>query len=404
MRIAVPVMALSSPNPLRGIVAVTAVAAVTMQVQQDAAELPLVTPTVVRTFDAGPDGLELYRIRAVAIEPRSGALWVSTGTDAEPPLRIDRKSGTVRTIGRKGSGPGEYNRVFAIAPGINGEVGIWDPGQRMWFWVDSAGRHTRRWSIPTNSLVSGAFTDLRGNVYVKQPASRKPGDFMNQVVVQLDSAAGLRDTQAILLRDDGRWSWSATRTTANGSSSSGAVVQLSPTIISGVDARGRLYAAWSDSNYVILRDRRSEKRLFIPNYRELLTSDERDEVSKSLDEVEGNFKRRQMTPTGPRPGIPSIRPQIRDIIPETNGGLAITRSRPCALVPTWRSPGAAPSAGNTQSRCPFVERFDPSGRRMRPFSLRVGDRLAVISGDTAWVVRPVGDGLERIAELLIPRR
>jgi hypothetical protein len=383
-------------------VAATALALVAARpAQQSPADLPLAQTAILRTYAKGPDGLDLYQVRDVVIEPRSGALWITFGEESEPPIRIDRKTNAIRTIGRKGAGPDEYTRIIAMVPGARGDVGIWDPARRLWFWVDSAGRQTRTWSIPTNSLVyGGVYSDTRGAVYLKQRATYTPGDFNNMVIVRLDSASGFRDSTPILLKDDGRWSWSGT--SASGAAG-GTRVSGAPSVLSGVDARGRMFAAWSDSNFVLVKDAARVTRLVLPDYQEPLTAEERSRATTSLDQFEAGMKRQSLTPKGPRPPIPTLRSQIRTITPEMNGGLAIVRSRPCASVPTWRAPGTGAPASDPNQRCAFLERFDADGHRLRPLSLLYGDFVQVVRGDTVWTTRETRDQLVHIVELVVAK-
>jgi hypothetical protein len=171
----------------------------------------------------------------------------------------------------------------------------------------------------------------------------------------------------------------------------------------GVDARGRVVAAWTDSSFVLVRGAGTDIRLRLPNYRESLSAENRAEVTKNLDQFEENAKRRGAKLEGPRPPVPASRPQIDALLPEMNGGVTITRSRACDDVPEWRAPGShAPAAAGTE-RCAFVERFDAEGIRLRPFTLGPGDRLRAMRADTAWVIRENADGLQRVLKLVVPK-
>jgi hypothetical protein len=372
--------------------------------QQTVAEIAPVAPTIVKVYEKGPDGLELFRINAVVIEPASGALWIQYGGESEPPIRIDRTTGAVKLVGRKGAGPNEYRRVFAMVPGAQGDVGIWDPSRRLWFWVDSAGVQRRTWSIPTNSLLYGrVFSDIRGNVYIGQNA--RLGEFGNEMAVRLDSARGLVDSLPVPAAASNRYRWSYTAVSAGGGrGSAGMVVRYAPIVHWGVDARGRVFAAWSDSNFIAVIDSGRQHRLFVPDYREPLTATERAQADSSISLFEANARSRGAQLDGPRPPVPGFRPQIAGVVPEMNGGIAITRTRPCNSVPGWRGPGNAPPVDHPLGRCGIVERFDADGRRLRPFTLGAGQQLAVLRSDTAWVTISTADGLSRVIEMVIPRR
>ena len=367
--------------------------------QQPTADIAPVAPSIVRTYETGPDGLELFRVNHVVIEPASGALWVHYGEESEPPVRIDRRTGAAKVIGRRGSGPNEYTRIIAMVPGAHGDVGIWDPGRRLWFWVDSAGVQRRTWPLPTNSLNYGQiFSDARGNVYIGQPLAF--ADPQRRVAaVRVDSAAGLRDTIPIPFQTDSKWQWSAS--TANGSS--GTRVMHAPSVVWSVDARGRLLVAWTDSNFVTVRDGGRDRRVLVPNYREPLSAQERRRATESLDQFEATARSRSAQLSGPRPSLPEFRNQLTTIVPDMTGGFALPRLRVCRNIPEWRAPGTREPAPTPDGRCGIVERFDAEGRRLRPFTLQAGHQLRVMRGDTAWVVSSNRDGFDQILEMVVPR-
>jgi hypothetical protein len=253
--------------------------------------------------------------------------------------------------------------------------------------------------LPTNSLNYGRiFSDARGNVYIGQPlAFADP--LRREVMVRVDSAAGLRDTVPIPIQDDARWRWSAS--TANGNS--GTRVMHAPSTLWSVDARGRLLVAWTDSNHVIVHEGNRLRRVVVPNYREPLTAEERKVATDNLAQFEATARTRGAQLSGPRPSLPGFRNQLTGIVPDLDGGFALPRSRSCRHMPDWRAPGTRAPAPNPDMRCGIVERFDADGRRLRPFTLQLGDQLKVVRGDTAWVVRSDRDGLSTILEMVLPR-
>jgi hypothetical protein len=356
-----------------------------------------IAPDIRRVFAKGPDGTELFQVQSVVIERRTDGLWVQFGR-REPPIRFQRTTGASKAIGRIGNGPDEYRYIVAMAPGAHGDVGIWDANRRSWFWTDSAGHQVRTWSLPTSYIAVGAaFTDLRGNAYVSQPRSLKGDAF---VVVRIDSALGMRDTIGVPFTDDPKWRWDY-KAASGGLYWSTA--RYAPSVLWTIDARGRMNAAWSDSSFVEVRDGTRTLRRALPDFRDPLTAGEKDSAKTFFDDFEARGIRQGAVFQNRRPAPARDRPQIAGIIPEMNGGIAIVRSRPCARVPDWRAPGSGAKATRGDSMCPYVERFDADGALLRPFTLNTGDRLKVLRGDTAWVVRGNADGLERVLELVVPK-
>lgn len=381
--------------------AVAAVSGAAAAFQQGPADIAPAMPAILKTYERGPDGLELFNIRAVVIEPSDGALWIKYGRGTEPAIRINRRSGAITTIGRHGSGPNEYRNIWAMAPGVRGEVGIWDTMRRSWFWVDSAGVQRRTWSVPTNSLSQSVFTDIRGNVYIGQPV--RFGDFSNHVAVRVDSSRGLVDSTPLPVAGSSKYHWTYTSVSGGGRSSYAMVAPFAPSMMWGVDARGRVFGAWSDSNFVVVRDGTRDRKLLLPDYRDPLSSSERAQADSVLDGFARDARTRGAQLDGPRPPVPPNRPQFDELIADMTGGIAVVRSRQCSALPGWRAPGGAAPANDPQSRCGLVERFDSAGRRLRPFTLTHGHQLKVLRGDTAWVIAPAGDGLARVIEMVIPR-
>ncbi len=382
---------------------ITAVTTAGVVAQQAPVEMAPVVARLAKTYDKAPDGQEYFYIRALTIEPQSGAIWLAYGLGSEAPVRIDRTTGVAKVIGRSGSGPNEYRRPIAMQPGAQGDVGIWDTGRRMWLWVDSVGVHGRTWPVPTNSVnMTKIFTDVNGRVYLGQWTP--PGPARTEVAVRVDSAAGLRDTMRLPMPipQAGGWTW-------RGSSGGGSVtystrVLFSANVVWGVDRLGRMVAARSDSNFVIVRDGQSEKRLLLPNWRDPLTAADRQSATKELDRFDSTARAEGGVLDGPRPAIPAVRPQIDGLLPEVNGGITVLRTRPCSRFPGWRAPITGATAVADTAQCTIVERFDASGLRLAPFTLGPSDQLRVIRADTAWITRSDSLGVAKILELVIPRR
>lgn len=371
----------------------------TALVAQRPAELTPAVARLVKTYSQSPDGAGFFSVWAAAVELKSNGLWIRYGDDGTPPVRIDRTTGTSKVIGRAGSGPNEYRQTADMISGVDGTIGVRDVGRQLLFWVDQNGVQRRTWSLPTTSnMQSKTFTDMKGHVYIGT-SSFVDGKRGPTMLVRVDSALGLRDTVVVPFQQSPTWSWS-TRT-ANGATMY--YVQYAPSPDWGIDRQGRLYAYWSDSSFIQIFDGKKSSRLLLPTWREPLTAADRKRVTDQLDQIEKREKARNAEFLGSRPAVPELRPQLLESIPELNGGIVVRRSRLCAAYAGWKAPisGAAPP---DSGRCSLIERFDPSGKRLTPFTLTARDQLLAIRADTAWVARRDEDDIVKILELVIPRR
>lgn len=366
---------------------------------QNAPDLPPVVARLVRTYAASPDGAGFFDVRAAVPELGSNGLWIRYGDDGKPPVRIDRTTGAAKVIGRAGSGPDEYRQTGDMIAGPDGLIGVRDVGRRLLFWVDASGVQRRTWSVPTSDNMQGkTFADTKGRVYVgRTPVDN--GVFGPPYAVRVDSALGLVDTMRIPFKRNPASMWS-TRT-ANGATQY--YVQFAPTPDWGIDRQGRLYAFWSDSNFIQIGDGKAMKRLWLPAWREPLSAADRKSASDRLDGIEKRERARNAEFLSPRPDVPQFRSQILDALPDLAGGIVVRRSKSCASFSGWKAPitGAAPP---DSGRCGFVERFDAAGRRLAPFTITGRDQLLAVRADTAWIARRDDDDIVKILELVIPKR
>jgi hypothetical protein len=87
------------------------------------------------------DGERPYLFGSITnvIPDASGRIWVMDGQNSE--LRLFDATGRfVRSIGRRGQGPGEFGENACAHPGPNGEIWVLDPQQNRWTRFDPDGK------------------------------------------------------------------------------------------------------------------------------------------------------------------------------------------------------------------------------------------------------------------------
>ncbi len=95
---------------------------------------------------ADPDGFHFGMISGIAVGP-SGALYVHD--QVTPTLRMyDARGRFVRTIGRKGGGPGEYQRISGVTTLADGRVLLLDTGNWRINVYGAEGAPLIHWSVP----------------------------------------------------------------------------------------------------------------------------------------------------------------------------------------------------------------------------------------------------------------
>lgn len=169
-----------------------------------------------------PDGPTSFgEVRAIAIG-NGDALYVYDGSSQE--IRMFDSTGRfLRTIGRTGSGPGEYRDVTALAIHANGDLLVRDPVLQHIHRYSPTGTPVTSWRLPSGLYDANSLTtDAVGVVY----ATILTGPILPNVpwpmgTVRFDSSGKLRDTVpaprwAAILSDpgpyapEGLWAWSST--------------------------------------------------------------------------------------------------------------------------------------------------------------------------------------------------
>jgi len=139
---------------------------------------PAVRLTPIRTIGTleGPPEYAFGQLEEIAID-RIGRLYAHDQKDHQ--LRAYDAAGKfVTKIGRRGSGPGEYQGVVGIAIVADSFVAVHDPGNARITLFEPSGRLYRTISEPRATSWGGAsfFADNAGRVFVRIPVRRVGAD------------------------------------------------------------------------------------------------------------------------------------------------------------------------------------------------------------------------------------
>ena len=145
-------------------------------------ERSLVTELAIGAADAAEEHFTFGDITDVDVGP-SGELLVM---DAQvPALRVYDSSGRfLRTIGRKGEGPGEYDRVNGLAVHRDGRIALWDASLSRINSYSLDGAPNAAWpvSISGRTYTRGAlFVDTAGFTYARVRVAGASGPGGNEV-------------------------------------------------------------------------------------------------------------------------------------------------------------------------------------------------------------------------------
>lgn len=88
--------------------------------------------------------------------------------------RYDSTGHFVRQIGRKGGGPGEYDRPIGLDVMPDGRLAIWDAGQQRVNIYDTAGTFVSSWRAETNVFMQdGLLADSAGRLNLQLPVGER---------------------------------------------------------------------------------------------------------------------------------------------------------------------------------------------------------------------------------------
>lgn len=98
-----------------------------------------------------PDDL-LEGIPQHVAEDGQGRIYVVQQGSNAPILVFDRQGSFLRTLGRRGSGPGEFQSAGFLVPGLGDSVAVWDYGLSRLTVLTVSGGMVRSFSVPIDAI------------------------------------------------------------------------------------------------------------------------------------------------------------------------------------------------------------------------------------------------------------
>ncbi|HEX5829740.1 MAG TPA: 6-bladed beta-propeller [Gemmatimonadaceae bacterium] len=308
-----------------------------------------------------------------------GRVYVLEGQTQE--LRVFDSTGAhVRTIGRKGAGPGEFRNATAVRLRGDGTFWVVDPGNARFSLFDTSGTYLRaaRRESGFYMIPWGGFVDSIGDIAEQTRAYPREGE-SRSVMVRYDSLGVARDTIE-LPEHEGQY---FTITNEKGLRIVTTDIPFSPVGILHLDRRGYVWFGVSDRYRIVQRDLAGDTVRII----------EREATPRgvSASEIDDEVKRLEwFTRQGgtlDRGRIPSVHPLFGQVFVDDDGHL-------------WVRPDA-PRAEQGFS----FDVYDPEGRYLgrATSAVQIGWRKPVVRGNRLYAVLADSLGVESVVRCRVVR-
>ncbi len=325
-------------------------------------------------FDVTPDGhLFVYDRSADAI-----FLFDSTGA-------------LTRRIGRKGSGPGEFDGNSGMAALPDGRLAQWDPGNARLSFLRPDGTFETSWVVTSGFFTSnGVYADGAGVVYLRLPVTeRREGDILGRFgLVQLGADGAWVDSLVPPDLPIERILYVSRR--EGGTSATGP--RHAPRLFWDLHPDGYFVTAAGD-RFVIESSRPGRAVRIVRDAAPVpVPEDER-----AWDQERVTFQMRTMDPswTFRGPAIPDAKPPIGDLTVTRDGRIWVRVATPSERIPEDE---LEPQRPNRPPRAiyrdrPAYEVFADDGRFLGRVDLALTATLVEADGNTVWTLERDADGL-----------
>lgn len=369
---------------------------------------------VVRTTGAVPDAgthtlNELWRVgdvqgvdSTISFGGISGFALQGDGTVAVfdvtgPTLRTyDAEGQYVRTIGRKGAGPGEYSQSNGMTYLQDGRLAFWDPSTARITLYNVDGSVGSEWKPPVTGMwmsdalhaVSTHAFAIASTIPQVTPDGEPPPRGPRPAAYFLyDSAGRISDTLRIPLPTEEP----ATITAENENMSMMMGVPFAPSSHSALLPDGRLATAFG-REYVIRLSNGDRPMRIERAAAPVPTTDE--ERANAREQTESQVQRVLPGWKWDGPSVPDVKPAIRTLEAMSDNRLWVLVSAPGELIPEnqrdaprpARADGAPPPRVNAWREPNWYDVYEPSGEFYARIAMPPRSRLLGARGALAWGV------------------
>ena len=317
-----------------------------------------------------------------------------------PVLRMYDTAGKfIRTLGRKGGGPGEYQAANGVGVHRDGRVVLWDAGKASINVYSAAGETQTSWPVPGGGgfyTSSAVFTDTSGNTYIRTTIADPPktgtapqgrvfgltglvkwnGD--GQVVDSLAPPENPVEPAFIIAQREGSTSRNS--------------VPFAPGFSWAFSPHGYFVSARTD-RYGVTLSLPEGKPVRIEREMEPVAVDPEERADAELIATAGM---RMTDPTWrwSGPSIPSTKPFIRSISMGDDGRIWVSIARAGERVPEGeRAPPPSVQVGEVRRvpdpkwRQPLVfDVFEPNGQYLGRVAAPAKTTFRAMRGDNVWAV------------------
>ena len=328
----------------------------------------------------GPEEYSFTAVADIAVGPR-GEIYVWDG--ALVSLRLYDSAGAyIRTVSRKGQGPGEHLRSNGIALTRDGRLLLWDPGNARINVFTSAGDLAASWRVdPSPVRPRWLYTDTAGNAYMRR-SWRNPPDTASRVgLVRIGPDGIVRDTLIPPAIGDP----TPMLTAQSGGRISNYAIPYMPGALWAFSPLG-YFVAGPGEPYVVHVHRRDGLPVRIQ--RELdRTPVDAGERAALNEQILSALRRTDPGYQWNGPDIPDLKPAYRGLSVGDDGRIWVTVSQPSEPVAPEEAPSGPPGGGGplrTWREPTVYEVFEPSGQFLGRVAVPPRANVMRMRGNHAW--------------------
>ncbi len=347
------------------------------------------------------------------IVDRAGRMWVyDTPTNRLFLFAADGK--LLKTIGRKGGGPGEFNGDGGMVATSDTGLAIWDPQNARVSSFAASGDFRTSWRTPAGfGTTHGLVTDRSGALFLRRPIRmRRAGEVIGRLgLVKLrtdeSTTAPIRASEAIPLGDSllppeidvPRSSYVST--SPDGRASTGTGAQYAPNFHWAWHPDGYFVAAHGGKYEIVLARTQGRPVVIKRDYPRIPVAEEdrKDEEAR----IYSVMRRTNPSWTWQGPALPEVKAPMSNLFIARDGRIWALAATPSERIPDDQLPPSRPNGPPLRHyRSSGVwEVFSDNGRFLGRVMLPPRTTLVEADGDLLWAITRDEEDLPGVVRLRI---